>query len=105
MPSGFRVFVLSWSIFLLSFPGPSAVAGDGDAIAIINGRPLSKEDVVRLLMDSHGVEALQQFVLLEIARQETKTRGIRVTDADIEHEKQRALDELAAKAGLKGGSG
>jgi parvulin-like peptidyl-prolyl isomerase len=97
---GLGAFSLSCLVVLLGLSADLVHAGDGDAIAIVNGRPLNKEEVVRLLMESHGVEALQQLVLLDLARQETKARGIRVTDGDVERERQRALDELAEKSGL-----
>lgn len=75
---------------------------DGDAVAIVNGRSISKADMVRVLMDMKGLEVMQQLVLLETARSETKAKNLRVTDADIEREFQDALERIARDAGLSG---
>lgn len=100
--SRFRVRIVLLAVTGALLTLSASARADGDAIAIVNGRPLPREELVRLLIDAHGVDALQQLVLLEAARQETRTRGIKITDADIEREKQRALDELAEKSGLTG---
>lgn len=94
------VRLLAVAAWIVLSPVAASAQRDGDAIAIVNGRPLSKDALVRLLMDAHGVSALQQLVLLELAQQETKARGLKVTDADVEREAQQALAELAEKAGL-----
>lgn len=66
----------------------------GDDIAILNGRPIERERVVRLLLESHGVEALQQIIVLDLAEQEARRRGIRISDADVEAEFQASLQRL-----------
>lgn len=73
---------------------PSRASADGDAIAIVNGRPLDRERLVRLLIEAHGVEALQQLVVLDLAEQEARRRGIRITDADVEAEFRASLQRL-----------
>lgn len=83
----------------------AASAGrDGTSIAIVNERAISKRKVVDFLMESHGLEALQQLMLLELAKQETRRLGLEVTEADVEREYQRALDRIAAAANISGGS-
>lgn len=82
--------------------GAGAVRADGDAVAIVNNRPISKADMVRVLMDMKGLEVMQQLILLETARSETKAKNIRVTDADVEREFQEALLRIARDAGLSG---
>lgn len=75
---------------------------DGDAVAIVNGKPISKADLVKILMDIRGVEVLQQMILLETARQATAAKKIKVTAGDIEHEFQDSLDRIAADANITG---
>ncbi|MCG3125894.1 MAG: Foldase protein PrsA [Phycisphaerae bacterium] len=73
---------------------PEASAPDGDAIAIINGRSLPRGEVIDLLMRSHGIEALQQLIVLELARQETRRLGISVSAGDVQLEYDRSLEKI-----------
>ncbi|MBI5864586.1 MAG: hypothetical protein HZB38_08770, partial [Planctomycetes bacterium] len=77
-------------------------SADGDAVAIVNGASISKADMVRVLMDVRGLDVMQQFILLECARSETKARNIRVPNSDVEREWQDALDRIAKDAGVTG---
>ncbi|MBK8913901.1 MAG: peptidyl-prolyl cis-trans isomerase [Phycisphaerales bacterium] len=79
------------SILLLFFPH---VAIASDAIALVNGKPVSREAVVNLLIESHGLAALQQMVLLELARQETQAAGIAVSRADVQREYEQSVERL-----------
>lgn len=84
------------AVLLLSSPpgAQDAVPPDGDAIAIINGRSLGRSEVVDLLMRSHGIEALQQLIVLELARQETRRLGISVSSGDVQLEYDQSLDKI-----------
>jgi foldase protein PrsA len=73
---------------------------DGDAVAIVNGAPIGKERLYRALLDTRGVEMLQQLVLVELARGECKARGLNVTAGDIEAEYQDSLAQIGRDAGL-----
>lgn len=86
-----RVFALVSVLFGGSW---AARAADGDAIAIINGRPLTRKVLVDFLIESRGAGALQQLVVAELAEQEARRRGLRVTQADIDQEYRDALDRL-----------
>lgn len=68
---------------------------DGDATAIVNGKPLTKARVVDLLMQSHGIESMQQLILLDLAKQESAKRGFKVQTSDVTAEFNRALDKIA----------
>lgn len=78
----------------------TARADDGDAVAIVNGHPISRGEMIDILIEAHGVEVLQQLIILQVAKQETRQRGLRVTKADVEAEFQRSLDRIAQEAGL-----
>jgi foldase protein PrsA len=91
------------ALFVLATVCPSAVsAGDGDAVAIVNGQPISRETLIDTLIDAHGVEVLQQLIILQVAKQETKQRGLRVTPADVDAEFELALSRVAQDAGMTG---
>lgn len=80
----------------------SAVARDGDAVAIVNGKPVSKSKMVDVLMEGYGLQVMQQLIVLELARQETHRLGLKVRDGDIEHEFNRALQSIAPEISVKG---
>ncbi len=71
-----------------------SVYADGDAFVIVNGRPITREQVVDTLMEAHGLSITQQLIVLELAKQETKRRGLEVTPADTDTEFQRSLDQM-----------
>ncbi|MBW7905810.1 MAG: peptidylprolyl isomerase [Phycisphaerae bacterium] len=76
--------------------GPGAAAQDGDALAIVDGRVVTRTRLVELLMEAHGLRMLQQVTLLELAKAETQRRGLAVSQADVDAEFERALAEMAA---------
>ncbi len=81
----------------LAGAGP-ARAQDGDAIAIVNGKPISKRALVKVLMDGYGLQVMQQLIVLELAKEETARLRLKVTAADVETEYRRALDQIAPPA-------
>jgi len=70
------------------------VHADGDAFVIVNGRPITRQQVEDTLMEAHGLSITQQLIVLELAKQETKRRGLEVTPADIDAEFQHSLDQM-----------
>lgn len=75
---------------------------DGDAVALVNGHPITQRKMVDTLMESHGLQILQQLVVLELAQQETRRRGLRVTSTDVDREFRTALKRIAPEADLQG---
>lgn len=71
---------------------------DGDAIATVNGRSITRRAVVKLAMDARGLAAMQQLIVLQLSRQETKRLGITVTAADIEAENVNAASKIVDAA-------
>lgn len=82
--------------------GPRDTRADGDAVALVNGRPISKADMVKVLLEMKGIDVLQQFILLEAVRGESQAKNLRVTRDDIEGEFQDALERIARDAGVTG---
>jgi parvulin-like peptidyl-prolyl isomerase len=74
---------------------PEACGQDGDAIVIVNGRPITRKQMVDLLMEARGLEVMQQLIVLELAKEETRRLKIRVTDEDVQREFDRALTKIA----------
>ena len=60
-------------------------------IALVNGSPIERQDLVNLLIETRGLSQLQQLVLAEVARQETRRQGLDVSNADIENEYEHTL--------------
>ena len=79
---------------------PPASAKEEPAIAVINGKPLPRRQVVDLLLRGHGSGILEQFVVLEAARRRAQQQGLTINQADVDAEYERALrlliDPLAA---------
>lgn len=71
---------------------------EGDAIAIVNGKALSRARVVDLLMQSHGIAAMQQLIILDLAKQETARRGFKVQPSEVTEEFNRSLNQIAMAA-------
>ncbi len=79
-----------------------APAQDGDAVAIVNGHPISRRLMVEKLVEAHGLEMMQQLIVLELARQETRRLNLRVTQADVDAEFERALARIAPEVDAHG---
>ncbi|MCK6456981.1 MAG: peptidyl-prolyl cis-trans isomerase [Phycisphaerae bacterium] len=69
-----------------------------EPIAFVNGYPIERRAVLDTLIRGYGLNVLQQHILLEVARQAAKRKGIHVSRADIEHE----YDETIRSAHLNG---
>jgi parvulin-like peptidyl-prolyl isomerase len=72
----------------------TARAADGDALVILNGRPITRDRFLELLIESHGLTVLEQLIATELAEQEAARHGIRVTDADVAAETTAALQRM-----------
>jgi peptidyl-prolyl cis-trans isomerase C len=84
------------------WPVAPATADDGDALAIVNGRPISQKKINELLMEAYGLRMLQQVIALDLARQETHRRGLEVTADDVQAQYRQALKELAPRSDTPG---
>lgn len=86
----------------LVWAAPPAQSQDGDAVAMINGQPLSRKKFVETLIRARGVEILRQMEFVELARQEAKKHNARITPQDVDAEFDKSLEEIARNAGLQG---
>ncbi len=85
---------------LLTTLAAPARAQDGNAVALVNGQPISRQEMIDILIDARGVEVLQELVILQLAKQEARKRGLTVSRGDIDAEFQRALDRIARESGM-----
>ncbi len=69
---------------------------ENDKIATANGRPISRRQIVNLLLAGHGPGVLEQVVVLQEAMQLAAAQNLVVSEADIEREYDRAVEQLAA---------
>ena len=74
--------------------------GDGNAVALVNGHPIARDELMKILLEAHGVDVLQQMILLRVAKQELQQRGLKVTEAEVTREFQSSLDSIAENAGM-----
>lgn len=86
---------ISGAALIAAWAAASLARADGDALALINGRPITRGQVVDLVMQAHGYSALQQLIALELARQESSRRGLAVTEADVQREFDRAVQRIS----------
>jgi parvulin-like peptidyl-prolyl isomerase len=77
-------------------------AEDGDAIALVNGRPISRARMVDVLMEGYGLRVMQQLIALELAKAETARLKLSVTPADVEAEFRGAVDQIAPATDAQG---
>ncbi len=64
-------------------------------IATVNGRPITRQRVIGLLLESRGVGILEQLIGLETAIRAATRRGLIVTQSDLDREHDRALRNLS----------
>lgn len=76
-----------------SDPGqPATVIRTEDAaIAIVSGRPISRQRVVDLLLRSHGPALLEQLVVLQQAERLATEKTLTVAQSDVDREYERSL--------------
>ncbi len=63
-------------------------------VATIGGQEIRESRLRDVLVESHGLNALLNLVQLEIARNEARTVGVKVSEADIDAERELTLDQM-----------
>jgi len=70
-------------------------AAEEPALALIDGKPLPRRQVVDLLLRGHGPGILEQFIVLEAARHRAQQQGFAIDQAEVDAEYERALRLLS----------
>src|SRR5262249_51958339 len=69
--------------------------GIPEVVAEVNGRPITRLELIRELVGSSGSKALERLVHRILIEQAAKEQNIRVTDQDIELQYQSDVREVA----------
>ncbi len=62
-----------------------------EAVAIVNGKPIAREQLVKPLVEAYGLNLLLQIIQLELSRQDAAKAGVTVTSVDIRSERSTML--------------
>lgn len=65
--------------------------------AMVDGSPITRLEVIRVLEKSSGKQALESLVVQKVLANEAKKRGITVSDDEITAETKRISDSVAAQ--------
>jgi len=82
-------------------PPPVACTPDDPVIARINGQPVTKQDLVKPLIEAHGLQMLVGLVQLDLLKQEARENHIVVGPEDVQHEYDLTLEKMFKDAGQK----
>ncbi len=58
-----------------------------EPVAMVNGKPISREQLVKPLVEAYGLNLLLQIIQLELSRQDAIKAGVTVTPADLIEER------------------
>jgi len=71
-------------------PTPAAPKPAG-VMAVANGKPISMDQLHRILVDGYGLSIAEQIIRSEIVRQAASSKGFSVSDQEVSAEHERAL--------------
>ena len=76
---------------------PAPPAGDGAVMAYVNNEPVYMATLTELLIAGYGTGVAQQLIANELVRQEAARQGVSLTEADVQAENDRTLEEMFGK--------
>jgi hypothetical protein len=76
---------------IASPPPPAAAASDDRVVARINGEPITLAELLKPLLEAHGLRILNALSRLDLLKQEAKRDHETVTADDIRRERERVL--------------
>jgi len=71
-----------------------AATSENDTVAEVNGHPISRKQLIDLLIRSRGADVLQQLIAYETAEANAADRGITITAADVAFERRLAAERI-----------
>jgi foldase protein PrsA len=77
---------------------PTTRPQSDQVMAIINGKTITMDKLHEILVDGYGLAIAQQILRTEIVRQTAASKGITVTDKEVDEEHERALKITFAMA-------
>jgi len=66
----------------------------GDAIVRVNGRPISRNRLFDLLIQSRGAEVVEQLIAYESAMALAQEKGLSINDSDVAYERRLAAERV-----------
>ncbi|HZZ42513.1 MAG TPA: peptidylprolyl isomerase [Tepidisphaeraceae bacterium] len=83
-------------------PAPAVVVPTSQpAVAMINGRPITRADLEQPLIDAYGLNVLMNLALRETARQEAEQAKVTATQADFDAEREITMKGMFKDAEVK----
>ncbi len=76
-------------------PKPPKSKPDSSLAATVNGRGIPREQIVDLLLRSHGAGMLEQVIALAAAEELAERKGLSITNADVDREYVLALRRVS----------
>ena len=80
---------------------PGQPGSDERIVARINGQPVTLEEFLQPLIESHGLQILMGLVQLDLAKQEARDEHVTVSSEDITRERDGTLQKMFKDADAK----
>lgn len=80
--------------FQLSIPGLPKAPSAETALVKVNGVEIKAKDIEDLLWETRGEEILNEVMLYQVSKSEADRLGLIVTQAEIDKEMERAIDQI-----------
>ena len=58
-----------------------------EPVAVVNGKPVTRDQLVKPLVEAYGLNLLLQIIQLELAKQDAAKAGVTVSPGDVQHER------------------
>jgi parvulin-like peptidyl-prolyl isomerase len=86
----------------LDAPEPAAAnSGDDRIIARINGEAITMRQLLKPLLEAHGLQILIGLVELDLAKQDAREAHVVISPEDIARERDQTLEKMFKDAGMK----
>lgn len=73
-------------------------AGTGEVIATVQGEPIYMDRLQAILVEDYGLAVARNLIALELVQQAAETKGISISDKDVQQEHERTLASMFASA-------
>jgi parvulin-like peptidyl-prolyl isomerase len=80
---------------------PAGEPADGDVVARIGTRKITKDQLLAPMLEEHGLAFLLHLVQLDLARQAAAQHGVTVTADDVQAERDRTFKQMLAETRAK----
>ena len=82
-------------------PAPAPAAQGDGVVASIANRPITMDQLMKPLVEAHGLTVLLNLVQLELAKDLAQQQNVKVTEEDFGQERKQTLDRLFAEGDQK----